>query len=163
MKLLTHYIFTTGFLTLLSTPYLGFYVSLLLSSVISSLSNTLIDRLGHEVRGGFVRRTPTTHTLPRSVIWGLLPSLPLFYFFHVLPILLLGVLSGPSHMLLDIFTERGIYVKRGGRWRRFALAHFSYDNPVINGTAILAGALLLYLALSFSNHQADFTWPSKFP
>jgi hypothetical protein len=66
-------------------------------------------------------------------------------------------------MLLDIFTERGIYVKRGGRWRRFALAHFSYDNPVINGTAILAGALLLYLALSFSNHQANFTWPSKFP
>jgi hypothetical protein len=42
-------------------------------------------------------------------------------------------------MLLDVFTERGIYVKRNGKWKRFALAHFSYDNPAVNGVAVLMG------------------------
>jgi len=40
-------------------------------------------------------------------------------------------------MLLDIFTEKGIYHKVNGKWRRIALAHFSYDNPIVNGLAIL--------------------------
>jgi hypothetical protein len=46
-----------------------------------------------------------------------------------------GVIVGPSHMLLDISTERGIYHKVNGRWRRIALAHFSYDNAAANGLA----------------------------
>jgi hypothetical protein len=41
-------------------------------------------------------------------------------------------------MLLDVFTERGIYVKRNGKWKRFALA-LSYDNPLANSSAILLG------------------------
>ena len=40
---------------------------------------------------------------------------------------LVSLLNGSSHMLLDVFTERGIYVKRNGKRRRVALAHFSYE------------------------------------
>lgn len=57
MKLVTHYVFTTGLLTAISSPFLGFYTALTLSFIISWISNTLIDRLGHEVRGGYIRRT----------------------------------------------------------------------------------------------------------
>jgi len=57
---------------------------------------------------------------------------------------LVSLLNGPSHMLLDVFTERGIYVKRNGKWKRFALAHFSYDNPAVNWIAILFGILMLF-------------------
>ncbi|WP_231961145.1 DUF1286 domain-containing protein [Saccharolobus sp. A20] len=35
-----------------------------------------------------------------------------------------GIIVGPSHMLLDLFTERGIYVKKNGKWKRFALSHY---------------------------------------
>jgi len=66
-----------------------------------------------------------------------------------------GVIVGPSHMLLDIFTERGIYVKRNGKWRRFALAHFSYDNPLANGLAIIAGVIMLLAAMHFI-HYYDY-------
>jgi hypothetical protein len=64
-----------------------------------------------------------------------------------------GILVGPSHMLLDVFTERGIYVKRNGKWRRFALAHFSYDNPLVNGLAILLGVIMLLAALYLHHYH----------
>jgi hypothetical protein len=66
---------------------------------------------------------------------------------------LVSLLNGPSHMLLDVFTERGIYVKRNGKWRRVALAHFSYDNPAVNGLAILFGILMLLAALYLHNYH----------
>jgi len=45
-------------------------------------------------------------------------------------------------MLLDVFTERGIYVKRNGRWVRYALAHFRYNDPLANTLAVFIGFLL---------------------
>ncbi|MCH1770115.1 MULTISPECIES: DUF1286 domain-containing protein [Metallosphaera] len=153
MKLVSHYVFTAGLLTLISSPFLSFYTSLVLSFLISWVSNTLIDRLGHEIRGGYIRRTPRTHTLFRSIPWGLIPAIPLAIFEGYPILLVLGVLAGPSHLLLDVFTERGIFVKQGKRWTRFALAHFSYDNIFVNGLAILAGAMFLYLALQSQLHS----------
>ncbi|AWS00704.1 DUF1286 domain-containing protein [Metallosphaera hakonensis] len=153
MKLVTHYVFTTGILTIMATPFLGFYSGLIFSFIISWVSNTLIDRLGHETRGGYIRRTPRTHTLFRSIPWGLIPAVPIAILGGDLPIMVLGVIAGPSHMLLDVFTERGIYVKRCGKWKRLALAHFSYNNPLVNGIAIVIGALLLYLALQVQDQS----------
>nr|WP_255430345.1 hypothetical protein [Sulfolobus sp. NOB8H2] len=63
-----------------------------------------------------------------------------------------GLIVGPSHILLDVFTERGIYIKRNGKWRRFALAHFSYDNPAINGLVIIAGVIMLLAAIELHTH-----------
>ncbi|MFP3065514.1 MAG: DUF1286 domain-containing protein, partial [Sulfolobus sp.] len=130
MKLVTHYVFSTGLLTLLSSFFLNFYTAFFLSSIIAVLGNSLIDRLGHkeiQTRRGLIPvRTPLTHTLPRSVLWGWVPSLILIPLnsYEVKIISLIALLNGPSHMLLDVFTERGIYVKRNGKWRRVALAHF---------------------------------------
>ena len=44
-----------------------------------------------------------------------------------------------------LFTEAGVYVKKGGKWRRYALAHFRYNNPFANGLAALAGIFMLFL------------------
>ncbi|WP_016732301.1 DUF1286 domain-containing protein [Saccharolobus islandicus] len=177
MKLRTHYIFSTGLLTFLDSVLFHeyFYYALILSGMVSVIGNSLIDRIGHKevaTRYGYIPvRTPLTHTIPRSVVWGIVSIIPVFillliyygfsyheYYFSlsnkvVLLMLLNGVVVGPSHMLLDVFTERGIYVKKYGRWRRFALAHFRYDNPAINGLAILLGVLMLLAALYLHNYH----------
>ncbi|MBB5255178.1 hypothetical protein HNQ62_002953 [Sulfurisphaera ohwakuensis] len=61
-------------------------------------------------------------------------------------VLVSGIIVGPTHMFLDMFTEAGVYVKKNGKWRRFALAHFRYDNPAVNGLAIFVGFILLLIA-----------------
>ncbi|MCY0859563.1 MAG: DUF1286 domain-containing protein [Sulfolobaceae archaeon] len=155
MRLSTHYIFSIGLLTFIFSLFTSFYTSFVLSALISIPANLIIDRLGHEERFGYVRRTPRTHTFPRSIAWGFIPAILVLIFLIyimsvrlILPTVLAGIIVGPSHMLLDVFTEHGIYVKKNGRWHRFSLAHFRYDNPAVNGLAILAGALLLFLALN---------------
>ena len=157
MQLRTHYIFSFGLLTLLNFILLsGSPLLVVIAGVISIFINNIIDTLGHEIKGEYISRTPTTHTVPRSVGWGLLGSVPfalaLHFVFHS-PIMLIlitfmdGAVAGLSHMLLDIFTEKGIYHKVDGRWKRIALAHFSYNNPFANGLATLLGILMLFLAV----------------
>ena len=159
MKLLTHYVFSTGLLALIATLMGAAFPSALFISLITSvMGNSIIDGLGHEERRGYVRRTPLTHTVPRSIAWGVVPgiiiSLLLTYGsqWRVTPlaiiVLLSNLLLGPSHMFLDAFTERGIYVKRRGRWVRFAIAHISYNNLLANNAAMIIGLLMLFAAFS---------------
>ena len=157
MKLRTHHVFTFGLLALLDSVLLSDSpVIIVIAGVISVVANNVIDTLGHEIKGEYISRTPTTHTVPRSMGWGLLTSLPIVLALHFLfrsPIELIlltaldGVVAGLSHMLLDIFTEKGIYHKVDGKWRRIALAHFSYNNPFANGLATLLGILMLFASL----------------
>ncbi|MFP3203568.1 MAG: conjugal transfer protein, partial [Sulfolobus sp.] len=49
-----------------------------------------------------------------------------------------------------------IYHKVDGRWRRIALAHFSYDNPFANGLAILLGVIMLFAAIELHVHPYYF-------
>jgi len=156
MKLRTHYVFSLGLLFLVDSLIVGSSLSLLiLTGIISVVANNVIDSLGHEVKGKYIARTPRTHTLPRSVVWGSVVTIPLaiilYYlypdYYLVATIVLDGVIVGLSHMLLDIFTERGIYHKVNGKWKRIALAHFSYNNPFANGLAILVGILMLFEAI----------------
>ncbi len=159
MKLLTHYVFSMGLLTLLLA--LGrnpFPESLFLALIMSVTGNLIIDGLGHEERRGYVRRTPLTHTIPRSIFWGALPGIAIIILLYYLSgrmieliyveIILSSLLMGPSHMILDIFTERGIFVKRRGRWVRLALAHFSYNDVLVNGAAMIMGLLMIFTAYS---------------
>ncbi len=164
MKLRTHLVFTLGLLMLTDSFILrNLTESLSLSLVVSIFANSLIDGLGHREihtpRGDIITRTPLTHTFPRSVAWGVLASLPVVFFYYylyyslgklILIALLDGALAGPSHLMLDMFTEKGIYVKKNGRWRRFALAHFKYDNALANGLAAAVGLGLVYLAFLVS-------------
>lgn len=156
MKLSTHYVFTLGLLTLISSMFLTFYSALSTSLFLSILGNLIIDRLGHEEKGFYIKRTPRTHTIPRSIAWGFIPSaigiafsVLVGYYYLLIPLILSGLLVGPSHMFLDVFTEHGIYMKKKGRWHRFSLAHFRYNNPAANGLAVLAGLIMLLIAMGF--------------
>jgi hypothetical protein len=170
MLIKTHVIFSTGLLLFIGSlithdPSPVFVYAL----AVSAVANVLVDKLGHEminVNGKLIpRRTPLTHTWFRSILWGLLVSVLLsplllpfvsgtyystYYHYYgnfqvlkaVSTVLVYGVTAGPSHMLLDVFTEKGIYVKKDGKWVRFALAHFKYNDPFANGLAVFVGFLL---------------------
>ncbi|BCU68612.1 hypothetical protein HS7_20490 [Sulfolobales archaeon HS-7] len=152
MRLVTHYVFTAGILALLLSSFTSYY--LVLAGILSVAGNLIIDRLGHKEihtrHGTIPTRTPLTHTVPRSAVWGMLPSIPFFvlgFLYGDIPwFLLLSIVIGPSHMILDAFTEAGIYVKKEGKWTRFALAHYRYDNSFINGAAIFLGFVMLVLS-----------------
>jgi hypothetical protein len=156
MELRTHYVFSLGLLFLIDSLIIDTSLYLLiLTGIISVVGNNIIDSLGHETKGKYITRTPRTHTLSRSILWGLVVTIPLaiilYYFYpdyYLVSIIVLdGVIVGLSHMLLDIFTERGIYHKVNGKWKRIALAHFSYNNPFVNGLAIILGILMLFEAI----------------
>ncbi|WP_291764719.1 DUF1286 domain-containing protein [Caldivirga sp. UBA161] len=158
MKLRTHIIFSIGLTALIESALGISNIILLLGSsiVLSYLINLLIDVLGHEERNGFTRRSPRTHTMGRSFAVGLIVSILVALFLYymspigiykALIIVLMGPVVGWSHMLLDMLTENGIYVKRRGRWVRFALAHYKYNNPVLNWLFIIIGVMLLIKSL----------------
>ena len=104
-------------------------------------------------------RSPRTHTVYTSIAWGIVSaiiSLALvkltqstyeYNYYHLISLMIIdGIIVGPSHMFLDAFTEAGIFVKKNGKWKRAAIAHFKYDNPVLNGLAILAGIIMLIIS-----------------
>jgi len=160
MKLRTHYIFSSGLLSLITVFFVPFLYAVFVAGLISFIGNSFIDYFGHEIKGKYISRTPRTHTVYRSILWGLLLSLPIGVLYFVFPsfyfvfsVILDGLLVGPSHMLLDVFTERGIYHKVNGKWRRIALAHFSYNNPLANGLAILLGILMLFAAMELHTYH----------
>ena len=176
MKLQTHVIFSTGLLTLINSLFTNFNSSLILAAIISIIANSLIDKLGHEEKltkyGYIPARTPLTHTVYRSIAWGIVSTIPLiiiplalltltqstyeynyhhliyeYNYYHLIPLMIIdGIIVGPSHILLDAFTKTGIFVKKNGKWKRAAIAHFKYDNPVLNGLAILAGIIMLIIS-----------------
>jgi hypothetical protein len=160
MLLKTHDIFTAGVLSLtgsLITGNPGFAV--FTAFVISLTSNFTIDYFGHENKwiNGIKRpvRTYKTHSFLRCAIYGFMPAAALYAFFFYAGrhgsypfirtgigfILIQGVLAGPSHLLLDWPTEGGIFVKSKGRWVRNSLAHFKYNNFLVNAAASLAGVI----------------------
>jgi len=156
MRLITHVVFNAGFLALPATLLVHSNDALTSALLVSVLSNSIIDAVGHEYRHGFIRRTPVSHTVPRSILWSLVPAVPMASYWSLskpllsLVVILQGLLSGPLHMLLDSLTERGIYVRRGDRWVRFAIAHFHYNNPAINLLFTLLGIVMLWISLNSS-------------
>jgi len=167
MKLNTHYIFSAGAisLTLSFIKGVSFLEILAVSFIVSVVANRLIDGLGHEeawYQGKrYPRRTPTTHTVPRSVVWGLftvLPIIVLAYFFLqslnlIISLIIAGIIVGPTHMILDIFTQAGIYKKVNGEWRRVAFAHLPYNSAIGNGIATILGLIMFMVAF---NHTLLF-------
>ena len=170
MKLNTHYIFSAGLISLVLSLFfkINFFNEIMIAFSISYIGNSVIDLAGHkEVTKDFRKmlvRTEKTHTFPRSVAWGLLSSLPILlfviffsyyyldlygyiFFAYVTSIIIAGIIVGPSHMLLDIFTEKGIYKKKDGQWARFALAHRRFDDSLANGIASALGILMFLFSI----------------
>ena len=157
---MTHVIFTLGLIALVAAWLgLGVAVGLLAAVWLAAVVNYIIDAAGHEVRNGYRRRTATTHSLTGATAVGaavgLLPTLVILlaapgvagaYYgpLLLLEVTALGAVAGLSHLLLDAPTEGGIYYKR----RRWALAHWRYNNPAANGLFALLGLAMLGAALA---------------
>ncbi|MGC9178111.1 MAG: DUF1286 domain-containing protein [Conexivisphaera sp.] len=163
MRLATHYIFTIGLIALAARPILPIAGALLAAAWLGLTTNWVIDRAGHEMRNGIPRRTATTHSIPGAagvgVALGVVPVILAAFLDPValmsagipppaVPLLALlmaalGALAGLSHLLLDALTEDGIYY-HGRRW---ALAHWRYDNAVANALFVFLGLVMTGAAL----------------
>jgi hypothetical protein len=155
MKALTHYLFSIGVsLSLLSLLHALSLPSILMALWLSLSINYLIDVLGHLSRDGIPTRTRVTHSIFTAPFWGALVAIvSLTALSQALGsgILwgalafwtLMGFLVSEEHLLLDSLTQAGIYSWR----RRMAIAHFRYDNILLNLGFALLGAFLIAAAL----------------
>ena len=124
MKVLTHYLFSTGVsFGLLSLSHAVMSGSIVMALWLSLSINYLIDVLGHISRNGNPTRTP----------WE---PLALWTF--------MGILVSEEHLFLDSLTEAGVYALK----RRIAIAQFNYDNMTLNIGFALLGVLLITVSLS---------------
>lgn len=152
MKSITHDVFSLGV-----GLYVAYYlerppVLLFLLVVWLALAvNEVIDVLGHVPRLGRPVRSFWTHSVFTAPAWGAATALASAYIVgsllgrgftapQMLFVVGLGILVAYSHLLLDALTEGGVFLGR----RRFALAHFRYDNVLLNGAFAALGVLLLF-------------------
>ena len=155
MKIFTHDVFSFGLAAfLLSRTGLLSVQDVVMALWLTLATNYLIDVLGHRKRDGIPVRTMITHSVFTAPVWGFavaaasasLPysalNMPVDRMFLLVSVAL-GILLAYSHLLLDAFTEAGIFYFR----HRVALMNFSYNNPVVNLLCIAIGAVLLALGL----------------
>jgi hypothetical protein len=58
MKLRSHYIFSSGLLSLITVFFIPFLYAVFLAGLISFIGNSFIDYFGHEIKGKYISRTP---------------------------------------------------------------------------------------------------------
>jgi len=139
--------------SLLGYPLL---VTIILVAVATVFTNAIIDSVGHTHRGGIPRRTWVTHSIVTAPLWGaagwafvLVVAAALVGVFPPGTFLLeyfawLGALAGWSHLVLDSVTEGGVFSFDGSLR---ALAHFAYDNPLLNLGFSALGVVLVLMAI----------------
>ena len=155
MKEITHYLFSIGLsfyvLSLLRNPDVN---CLLMAAWLSISVNFIIDVVGHVSHNGVSSRSWVTHSVFTAPIWGglvggftvaaicvvlaLRPNWAYILFWAIV-----GAIIAIGHLALDSLTEAGVYFTR----RRVALAHFSYDNRLLNAGLGVAGICLAVLSL----------------
>jgi hypothetical protein len=152
VKARTHYVFSAGVgIYLLSLSWNDSLELLALVLWLSFSVNFLIDALGHSRgRSGNPARTMISHSIFTAPVWGGLiglASLGIASRIGGLPVttslltlcIAGGALIAIGHLFLDSLTQAGVYY-----WKhRIALAHFAYDNTLLN-----AGFLALGLAFA---------------
>ncbi|MGC9050330.1 DUF1286 domain-containing protein [Pyrobaculum sp.] len=151
----THMAFSTavGFLALLYLLAVPPTYALATAAILSFI-NPLIDFYGHE-RG---RRSPRTHEPLHATVLGAVTGGFLGLVFaialHVAPwaSAVVGAIEALSHLLLDAFTEHGIYVRRNGRYERFAFAHLRHNDPMANGLTTMFSLLAIIAGFLHSPH-----------
>jgi hypothetical protein len=155
LKAVTHDVFSLGIglylLSRLQQPSILLY--LVLVFWLAFATNELIDVMGHVSKGGRPVRSFWTHSVFTAPAWGISVAVASAYVIDAIagqaltaPEALLaaglGVVFACSHLLLDSLTEGGVYLGR----RRVALAHFRYDNVILNGAFTGLGVLLVFAA-----------------
>jgi hypothetical protein len=147
--MLTHFVFGAGSVVALF-PALPVDLRILLAGSLSLIVNFVIDEFGHVTHGGFVARSPLTHSVLTAPLWGGLAGYGLWAVGSSLGLpgaslevafVAAGVVVAGAHLLLDSMTERGVYLATN----RVALAHFGSGNVLLN-TMFVVGGLVLFLA-----------------
>jgi hypothetical protein len=129
---------------------MSLFSGFLLAAWLSLAINGLIDILGHTRMGDTPVRSFVTHSIFTAPVWGgLVGVASVLIPYSILKIdpnsaltflaLTTGVIVAYSHLFLDALTEAGVYFGR----RRIAIAHFRYDNPLVNLASAMIGAALL--------------------
>ena len=155
MKAVTHYLFSTGVsLGLLSIARSMDFGTIVMALWLSLSINYFIDLLGHISRGGTPTRTWLTHSVVTGPLWGgSIAAVSLTALSRASGLglpwgtmgfwIAMGVLISGEHLFLDSLTQAGIYRLR----TRIAIAHFRYDNVVLNLGFALLGVFLIAASL----------------
>jgi hypothetical protein len=156
MKALTHFMFSVGTSLYLATLFPPVSAGATLLILWLSLSiNMVLDSFGHgSGPRSLPKRLPRTHSIFTAPAWGLLIGLgsvlvladiggAIVTMSEALFWAVVGAWISAGHLLLDSFTGAGIYRSRS----RFAIAHFRYDNRVLNLAFVLVGVLLVIISL----------------
>ena len=158
MKSLTHHVFSVGLMLFVLSRFGPTAVVFAPAAVVGAvLTNIVIDEVGHSRREGALRRSWATHSVLTAPLWGgvvwvlvlLVPALPAGVALPSVLLVhfaLLGAVSGSSHLLLDSLTEGGVF---GVGFQRRAVAHFQYDNPLLNFGFCALGVLLAAAAVLY--------------
>jgi uncharacterized protein DUF1286 len=154
LKAITHLLFSVGIGVFLVSRFDGpSLLYLVLAVWLAFATNEVIDVLGHFNRGGRPSRSFWTHSVLTAPVWGITVAVATVYFLdrivglgmqplQAIFLYALGAVLAYSHLLLDAVTEGGVFLGR----RRVALAHFGYNNPVLNGVFAALGVLLVFAA-----------------
>lgn len=151
MKALTHYVFSTGsafyVLSALGQRSAAWF---LLALWLSLSVNFLIDLMGHGLRPGRPKRSLLTHSVATAPLWGAFigaSSAALYSPSAAIQLALWGAFGSFvafTHLFLDSLTEGGVYLIR----HRIAIAHFRYNNVLLNGGFLALGLALAILGLA---------------
>ena len=155
LKAITHLLFSVGVgVSLLYRVEGPTPLYLALTVWLAFATNQVIDVLGHFNKGGMPARSFWTHSVFTAPLWGIAVALVTVYFLdrivglgmpasQAVLLYALGVVIAYSHLLLDALTEGGVFLGR----RRVALAHFRYNNPVLNAAFAALGVVLVFAVL----------------
>ncbi len=157
MRLLTHVV--SGFCVATSfSLLLGLDLRVgIVAGILATLANYLIDAVGHSATSHGTRRNCIHSLLGVTLILATIFAMLVIFSIFAPPPIPLEMLLGPRtiasvalgtylHLLLDAFTEGGIYPLYPVSRKRFAVAHLDYDNPWINVATIIASLALLVFA-----------------
>ncbi|MEM2203920.1 MAG: DUF1286 domain-containing protein [Sulfolobales archaeon] len=166
MRLFSHIVAGIGAGSIASMLYGNHYGAFLYIVILSFVINIIID-LGHTRIRGIVIRSPYTHEalnsivisiLVGSIVWIAIGNL---YGVSLHASLSASLLISGSHLLGDLITRGGIYVRIGANMLRISLADYSYKDPLANAiyVAILSLPLIISLA-GIASSPSEIPWYS---
>lgn len=153
MKLFSHIVAGIGMGSLVSLFSSNHHGAFLYTVILSFVINGAID-LGHTRIYGITIRSPSTHEvlnciglslLLGSIIWIAIGDI---YGVSFQESLIDSLLIAGSHLLGDLITRNGIYVRVGTNMLRISLSSYKYNDPVANLIYILILSLPLVISLA---------------
>ena len=166
MRLFSHIVAGIGAGSIASMLYGNHYGAFLYMVILSFMINIIID-LGHTRIRGIVMRSPYTHEVLNSIAISILTgsiawiAIGNLYGVSLYASLLASFLISGSHLLGDLITRGGIYVRIGANMLRVSLADYSYKDPLVNTIYVAILSLPLIISLvGIASSPSEIPWYS---